>query len=67
MLVDGVTARLTEAGDAPARVPLQYDAETYVLLMYGRLNPETAMAACRQVVAGDQQAALAFTQWFKGI
>jgi hypothetical protein len=67
ILVDGETARLEEAGDAPATVTLQCDTATYVLLMYGRLPPEAAMATRRLVVVGDQQAALAFTQWFKGI
>jgi putative sterol carrier protein len=67
ILVDGETARLEEAGDAPVTVTLQCDTETYVLLIYGQLTPEAAIATHSVEVAGDQQAVLALVQWFKGI
>lgn len=44
IVLDGETARLEVAGDAPATATFRCDTATYVMLMFGRLRPEAAMA-----------------------
>jgi uncharacterized protein (TIGR03083 family) len=67
LVVEGDHLRLEPAGDTPADVTLQGDAETYVLLMYGRVKLAAALASGRLHVTGDQAQARALSQWFKGI
>jgi hypothetical protein len=43
------------------------DAETYVLLVYGRLDLHAALASGRLTMEGDRDLAIAFGQWFRGI
>ena len=50
-----------------ADVTVHGDVEAYVLLVYGRLPLEAAMASGRLTVTGDRELALAFGQWFRGI
>ena len=51
----------------PARVTMRCDTETYVLLVYGRLDLEAALASGRLMIEGDRELALAFGRWFRGI
>lgn len=67
LVVDGQTVRMEEAGAATPQVTFRCDTETYVLLVYGRLPRETAIASGRLVVEGDRELAAAFGQWFRGI
>ena len=55
------------AGAVPADVTFSGDTETYVLLVYGRLDLDAALASGRLRVQGNRQLASAFGQWFKGI
>ena len=38
VIVEGNTLRMEDAGDTTARVTVRCDTETYVLLVYGRLD-----------------------------
>jgi uncharacterized protein (TIGR03083 family) len=67
LVVDGNTIRMEDAGPAPPTVTFRCDTETYILLVYGRLNLDTAIASGRLGVDGDRQLAIAFGQWFRGI
>jgi hypothetical protein len=37
------------------------------MLMFGRLQPEAAIASRQLLVEGDRDAARQFAQWFRGI
>jgi uncharacterized protein (TIGR03083 family) len=67
LVVEGDTVRMEDAGDACPNVMFRCDTETYVLLVYGRLNLDTALPAGRLAVDGDLGLAGTFTQWFRGI
>jgi len=67
LVVDGTTLRLEAAGDATADVTIQCDTETFVRLVYGRLNLKAAVSAGQLTIEGDQQLGLALGQWFRGI
>jgi len=67
IVVDGTTIRMEDAGDTVADVTMRCDAATYVLLVYGRLNLEAALASGGLVIEGERALALAFAQWFRGI
>jgi len=67
LIVDGTTLRLEAAGDARADVTVHCDTETFVRLVYGRLNLEAAVGAGHLTIEGDQQLGLALGQWFRGI
>ena len=45
LVIDGTTVRMDDAGAAPPDVTFVCDTETFVLLVYGRLNLEAAMAS----------------------
>jgi uncharacterized protein (TIGR03083 family) len=67
LVVEGNTMRMEDAGEARPNVTFRCDTETYVLLVYGRLNLDTAIASGRLAVDGDRELAKRFTQWFRGI
>jgi hypothetical protein len=67
LVIDGQTIRMEAAGTTPPQVTFGCDTETYILLVYGRLDLEAAMASGRLHVEGNRQLALAFGQWFRGI
>ena len=50
----------------PADVTFRCDGETYVLVMYGRLSPDDAMAQGRLIFQGDTELARSFGRRFKG-
>src|SRR5438093_3050226 len=60
VVVEGNTLRMEDAGDTPARVTVRCDTETYVLLVYGRLDLEAALSSARLLIEGDRELALAF-------
>lgn len=67
VIVDGNTLRMAEPQGATAQVTIRCDAETYVLLVYGRLDLEAAMASGRLAVEGDTELVRIFAQRFRGI
>jgi len=67
IVVEGNTLRMEDAGGTTAVVTIRCDTETYVLLVYGRLNLEAAIAAGRLTIEGDRHQTMAFGQWFRGI
>ena len=54
------------ANGGDADVTFSCDGETYVLLMYGRLSPEDAMARGRLTFQGNSELAGSFGRRFKG-
>jgi uncharacterized protein (TIGR03083 family) len=67
VVIDGRTVRMEDPGATPAQVTFACDTETYILLVYGRLDLEAAIRSGRLRVEGDAQLARAFGQWFRGI
>ena len=67
LVIDGNTVRMDDAGDTQADVTFRCDTETYVLLVYGRLNLDEAFASGRLIAEGDDELARLFGQWFRGI
>jgi uncharacterized protein (TIGR03083 family) len=67
IVVERNTLRMEDAGDTTARVTMRCDTETYVLLVYGRLDLEAALASGRLMIEGDRELAIAFGRWFRGI
>ena len=67
LVVDGNTLRMEDAGEAQPEVTFRCDTETYILMVYGRLDLDTAITSGRLVVEGDRELAMAFGQWFRGI
>jgi hypothetical protein len=53
-------------GTAPADVTFRCDGETFVLLMYGRIRAQEAIAQGKMTCAGDFESAVAFGQRFTG-
>lgn len=67
LVIDGNAIRMEEAGTESPHVTFGCDTETYILLVYGRLNLAAAITSGRLRIEGDRQLATAFGQWFKGI
>ena len=59
-------ARVEPADSNPADVTFRCSGETYVLVMYGRVKPDAAMADGRLTFEGDAELAAAFGQRFVG-
>jgi predicted lipid carrier protein YhbT len=54
------------AGDVPANVTFRCDAETFVLLAYGRLRPTSAYSKGMLTYEGDQEWAEIFMRSYIG-
>jgi uncharacterized protein (TIGR03083 family) len=65
-VIEGDQAHIEAAGDRSPSVTFHCDTETYLLVMYGRLNLEGARSLGRLRIEGDQALATTFAQWFKG-
>ena len=59
-------ARVEAASSNAADVTFRCDGETYVLVMYGRLKPDAAMADGRLTFEGDPELAAGFGRRFVG-
>jgi uncharacterized protein (TIGR03083 family) len=66
LVVAGGTLRLEAAGLTPAQVTVACDPETFLLLMWGRLAWETAVADGHISIAGDHRLAADFGRWYRG-
>jgi uncharacterized protein (TIGR03083 family) len=67
LVVEGDAVRMEDTGNSQADVTFRCETETYVLLIYGRLNLDNALASGRLVAEGDGKLAKDFGQWFRGI
>jgi len=65
-LVKGDSFQAEPAGREPADVTFRCNTSNYILLIYGRLNVERAIAAGRLAIEGPQDQASNFTAWFQG-
>jgi len=66
LVVAGGTLRLKAAGSTRADVTVTCDPETFLLLMWGRLAWETAVADGHISIAGDHRLAADFGRWYRG-
>ena len=66
ILVDGDSFQSAPYGDGQADVTFRCNTSNYILLIYGRLNVERAVAAGRLAIEGPQDQASNFTAWFQG-
>lgn len=66
IVVEDGKCRIEPGGAAVGHVTCRSETETFVLLMYGRLTLESAIAAGRLSVEGDQGLITAFDRWLKG-
>ena len=67
LVVANATAHLEAAGEPPAHLGFCCDTETFVLLLYGRLRLETAIAGGRVVGESDPELVAILDQWFTGV
>lgn len=67
IVVEGDRVVTEEPGAAAANATLRCGAETFILLMYGRVTPAAALGSGRLSVEGDRQLVDQFNQWFRGI
>jgi uncharacterized protein (TIGR03083 family) len=65
IVMEGESVRMEPAGTTTADVRCRCDAETFVLLMYGRLTPQTAVTSGRLVVEGRREPMATCGPWFK--
>ena len=65
-MLSGDTASIEPAGPAAATVTCRCDAETFVLIMSGRLRLPDALAQGRLAAEGEVERVDAFAQWFGG-
>ena len=65
IVVEGDAVRLEPHEMPEVNVLCRCDRETFVLLMYGRLPLQSALASGRLVVEGDQGLIPTFGAWFK--
>ena len=65
IVLAGDTVRMEPAGTTAPDVRCQCDMETFVLLMYGRLTPQTAVTNGRLVVEGTRDPRTTLSPWFK--
>ena len=66
VVVEGDQARVEAAREAPINGAFRAEAETFVLLMCGRLSVDGAVAEGRLVGGGDGRLAADFGRWFGG-
>jgi uncharacterized protein (TIGR03083 family) len=64
LVLEGGTVRMEPAGTTAADVRCLCDTETFVLLMYGRLTPQTAVASGRLVVEDVHDPMITVGPWF---
>ena len=65
-LVQGDSFQAKPTGGESADVTFRCNTGTYILLIYGRLDIEDAIAAGQLTVDGSREQAASFTAWFQG-
>ena len=66
LLVDGDSYKLEPSGQEPADVVFRCSTGNYILLTFGRLQVEHAVASGRLSIEGSPDQAKNFNAWFKG-
>ncbi len=61
---EGDKASVEPAGTGVAEVTFHCDTETFILIAFGRLTIDRAIAADRLTIQGDNRLALDFERWF---
>jgi len=64
ILVEGDKASMEPAETGKADVTFHCDTETFIFIAFGRLTTDTAIAADRLTIQGDNRLALEFQRWF---
>ncbi|MDH3601812.1 MAG: maleylpyruvate isomerase family mycothiol-dependent enzyme [Candidatus Tectomicrobia bacterium] len=67
LVVEGDQVRVETAAENPAQVMMRCDAETFVLLVYGRLPLTSALDSGRLIAEGDADHTAALASWFRGV
>ena len=67
ILVEGNKARMEPAGDVSANLTLAGDTGTFILLMYGRLRLESAIATGGFDAKGNLGLVPGFDRWLEGV
>jgi uncharacterized protein (TIGR03083 family) len=65
VLTDG-QSYMEAVGNTPADVTFRCDAETFILLMYGRIRAQEAVSQGKMTFESDAELAAAFSQRFQG-
>jgi uncharacterized protein (TIGR03083 family) len=65
LVIEGDRLLVEPVGTAEAQVTSRSDTETFALLMFHRLSPQTAIARGRLTVEGERGLMLTFGKWFK--
>ncbi len=66
VVVEGDKARMETPGEAPANLYMRGDPGTFILLMYGRLSLDSAIAAGSFKAEGDLELVPDFDRWLEG-
>ena len=64
-IIEGDRLRTEPIGNIDAHVTCRCDTETFALLTFHRLSPQTAMKTGRLLVDGDHDLMITFGRWFK--
>jgi len=67
LIFEGNRGRMEPAGEAAANVIVNCETSTFILLMYGRLNLGSAIAANLLTAKGGADLISAFDRWLEGI
>ena len=66
ILVNQDNYRVEPSGSGQADVTFGCDTGNYILLIYGHVNVDRAVASGRLSVEGPKELAANFTSWFEG-
>lgn len=66
-MVEGDKASMEPAGTGKSDVTFRCDTETFILIAFGRLTIDPAIAAHRLTIQGDHSLALEFQRWFSDV
>jgi uncharacterized protein (TIGR03083 family) len=67
IVVEGDTAHMGPAADAPPHATFSCEVETFVLMMCGRIGFDAALGDKQLIPTGDVVAVQAFKKWFQGV
>jgi len=67
LVVEGDQVQVEATAASPAQVLMRGDAETFVLLVYGRLPLTSALDSGRIITEGDADHVAALASWFRGV